>query len=172
MRDPQALSVTDEGNIIVTDRGNKRIQVFTPDGRLVLKFGDTGDGKLLSPTACVYHKDHYIVTDFVGECIKLYDRRGNYVRELNLQQGNGREPITAIMPYGITRTNCGNIIVTDMKNHRLLMFRLDGRVITTVGSKGSGLGQFNWPGGVSVLGDRLIVVCDYNNNRLRVLNHP
>ena len=172
VRNLRALSVTDEGNIIVADRGNKRIQVFTPDGRLVLKFGDTGDGKLQGPAACVYHRDHYIVTDYKGECMKLYDRKGNYVKKLNLQQGNGREPITDISPYGITSTSCGNIIVTDVKNHRLVMFKLDGSVIATVGSEGSGLGQFNWPSDVSVLGDRLIIVADQSNNRLHVLHHP
>ena len=172
VRNLRALSVTDEGNIIVADRGNKRIQVFTPDGRLVLKFGDTGDGKLQGQAACVYHRDHYIVTDYKDECMKLYDRKGNYVKKLNLQQGNGREPITDISPYGITSTSCGNIIVTDVKNHRLVMFKLDGSVIATVGSEGSGLGQFNWPSDVSVLGDRLIIVADQSNNRLHVLHHP
>ena len=169
---PFALSVTDEGNIIVTDRANQRIQVFTSYGRLVLRFGNTGNGKLEDPAACVYHRDHYIVTDCRSECIKLYDRKGQFVKNLNLQQGNGREPITDIRPYGITSTNCGNIIVPDVNYDRLVMFRLDGSVIATVGSEGSGLGQFKFPSDVSVLGDRLIIVCDYYNDRLQVLHHP
>jgi len=36
---PHALSCTAEGNVVVADFSNHRIQVFTPQGKLVLSFG-------------------------------------------------------------------------------------------------------------------------------------
>ena len=176
VRNPQALSITDEGNIIVTDRGNRRIQVFTPDGRLLLKFGNTGHGyeklQLQDPAACVYYRDHYIVTDWSGECIKLYDRRGQFVKNLNLQWVYEWNPMVYVRPHGITSTNCGNIIVTDVNYHRLVMFRLDGSVIATTGYPGFSLGEFYFLSDVSVLCDKVIIVSDLFYHRLQVLHHP
>jgi DNA-binding beta-propeller fold protein YncE len=37
--------VTLNGNIIVADRDNHRIQIFSSDGRFISKFGSKGDGE-------------------------------------------------------------------------------------------------------------------------------
>ena len=42
-----------------------------------------------------------------------------------------------------------------------------GKVLKTVGTRGSDHGAFNDPRGVAVIGDR-VFVCDYNNHRLQV----
>lgn len=42
---PTGVAVTQNGNIIVADRDNHRIQIFSSDGRFISKFGSKGDGE-------------------------------------------------------------------------------------------------------------------------------
>ena len=60
------------------------------------------------------------------------------------------------------------VYVVDMGSTRLLkMSLLDGRVMASVGSHGTGPGELRSPQGVAVSG-RLIFVCDTSNNRVCV----
>ena len=42
---PTGVAVMQNGNIIVADRDNHRIQIFSSDGRFLSKFGSKGDGE-------------------------------------------------------------------------------------------------------------------------------
>jgi len=53
-----------EGRVVVADCHNNRIQVFTKDGEPVLKFGDSGPGKLNTPTGCIFHQNIFLVSEF------------------------------------------------------------------------------------------------------------
>ena len=45
-----------EGHVVVADCYNNRIQVFTKDGKYVMKFGDSGQGKLDHPLGCIHSR--------------------------------------------------------------------------------------------------------------------
>lgn len=63
-------------------------------------------------------------------------------------------------------------IVTAKKTGQLVVFDGDsGQRLRTVGSKGAGLGQFDRPNGVSVVGDWLLVV-ERDNHRVQLLSLP
>ena len=64
----------------------------------------------------------------------------------------------------------GHILVADKDNHRVQMLRYsDGAHVRTIGSKGSGNGQFSYPTGIAVDGDGRVAVCDWFNRRVQVL---
>ena len=46
---------------------------------------------------------------------------------------------------------------------------LDGKVISSVGRKGTGELEFNFPMGLFLTRDGYLLVADYNNNRIQVL---
>ena len=60
-----------------------------------------------------------------------------------------------------------NIYVTDISNGILLKFDKTGKLLKSVGQKGSGEGKFNKPLGLTVVGDE-VIVCDSVNDRLQV----
>ena len=64
-----------------------------------------------------------------------------------------------------------HLFVGDWKSHSILVYSLERnwQFIRQIGSKGKGAGQFDWPMGMCVYRDRLIV-CDYDNNRLQFVN--
>ena len=69
-------------------------------------------------------------------------------------------------PFGIA-VDGDNIYVTDIHNHCLLKFDKTGKLLKSVGQKGSGEGEFKGPYGITVVGDQ-VFVCDGSNNRLQV----
>ncbi len=66
----------------------------------------------------------------------------------------------------------GDAVVADESNHRLQVIRLsDSACLSTIGSKGSGAGQFKEPWGVAFDSAGRIVVADMGNHRVQVLRY-
>ena len=60
-----------------------------------------------------------------------------------------------------------NIYVANTNNSSLLKFDKTGKLLKSVGQKGSGEGEFDHPFGTIVVGDE-VIVCDVKNHRLQV----
>ncbi len=56
---PQFIDVDSDGNIYVTDLGNKRVQKFLSDGQFVAMWGTSGkaDGQFYHPSGIVTYND-------------------------------------------------------------------------------------------------------------------
>jgi tripartite motif-containing protein 71 len=65
----------------------------------------------------------------------------------------------------------GRIVVVVCNNHRVQVLRYsNGAHVRTIGSEGSGNGQFRNPyGGIAIDSDGRIVVADTHNHRVQVL---
>ena len=66
---PHGLSVDNKGNIIVADRYNKSIKIFSPDGHQC-KFRD--EGSFTFPSHYVQYDKYLIVSDANEHCIKVF----------------------------------------------------------------------------------------------------
>lgn len=74
-------------------------------------------------------------------------------------------------PYGVAVGSNGRIFVTDAAGYCLKIFDESGALLKTVGSAGSGEGQFNYPQGVAVDGQNGdVYVVDSNNGRVVILD--
>jgi DNA-binding beta-propeller fold protein YncE len=73
-------------------------------------------------------------------------------------------------PTGVAFDAAGHIVVVDFLNHRVQVLRYsDGAHVRTIGSYGSGNGQFSYPlGGIAIDGDGRMVVADSHNGRVQV----
>lgn len=63
---------------------------------------------------------------------------------------DGPEAFYGIYDFGIATDAAGNIYVLDSGNHRVLVFDPQGRHLRSMGSKGSGPGEFEWASGFAV----------------------
>ena len=74
-------------------------------------------------------------------------------------------------PYGIA-IHRDNLYVTDIGVHAVFQFKIevDMRLVAKLGSKGSGMGQFNYPLGLTVSTNGDVFVADHYNNRIQVLD--
>ena len=92
--------------------------------------------------------------------IAVFDKKGKKLRDIKM-------PTDADLLSGIAIDEDDNIYVTDSQPLCLVKLNKAGKVLKTVGTRGSDHGEFNDPRGVAVIGDR-VFVCDRDNHRLQV----
>ena len=73
-----------------------------------------------------------------------------------------------IAPYNVAVHNSGDIFVTSYNNHCVCVFDKNGTKKATIGSRGSGDGQFNSPIGIAISGD-VMFVGENGGNRIQKL---
>ena len=98
---PNGLAIDAEGQILVTDMLNCRVQVFAPDGRLVRSFGRPGDraGEFSRPKHLAVGSDGTVfVVDAALQRVQVFDSQG---RVLMLFGGPGSGPGNLTLPAGI-----------------------------------------------------------------------
>jgi len=167
---PYGVTINSKGNIIVSEYGNHRIQVFDSEGKFISTFGSHGDkiGQFNNPVGiCIDKNDRIYVCEYINHRIQIFDSEGNFISTFGLF-GNGNGQFN--YPIGIAINSKGNIFVCDYGNSRIQIFDSQGKFRSTFGSSGKRNDQFNNPWGICVdLNDR-IYVCDLGNNRVQIFN--
>ena len=108
-----------EGFLVVTDPGNKRVQVLNySDGTNV---GTISNTKFNSPIGVALDLNGNIfVTDFSGQQVHvLWYKDGEYLMTFNGQDIHNKKFIS---PYGVVIDDKGHIIVSDYTNHLVRVF--------------------------------------------------
>lgn len=73
------------------------------------------------------------------------------------------------IPDGIAIDTQGNVFVLDSGNHRIQKFGPDGKYIMTIGNRGQGPGEFDYPLSLDVDTKGHLYVSDPGNQRIQVL---
>ena len=133
--------------ISVCDKGNDNEQLYLPYGVTV----DHNTGNLY-------------VADYWNHCVKVFDNTAKYLFKFGDGKGEGKMS----SPKGLLiRDN--KVFVSH--NHCILVYQLDGKFVSNIGSTGSGELQFNYPCGLST--DEYnndIYICDSGNNRIQIIS--
>ncbi|XP_026763375.2 protein wech [Galleria mellonella] len=171
---PWGLCVDREGNIIVADRRNNRIQIFNCRGEFKTMFGSkgTGPGEFDLPAGIT--TDTYgriIVIDKDNHRVQIFTSSGNFI----LKFGSfGKECGQFQYPWDVAVNTLGNMVVTDTRNHRIQLFTSDGTYITKFVFEGANPAKMlkgpTTPRGVcfTTLGN--IIVSDFENHRLLMVD--
>ena len=149
------------GNVIVADRG--LIKIFSPDGKFLMKIG--GQGFFKSPFHCIQYDRYCIVSDNDEDCIKVFDRNGNFQYAFG-KEGRGDGEFRG--PCFIAVNKSGNLMICDGSNDRVQVFEPNGKFIGKFGTKGSSLGEFKFPTSLAILSNDRIAVCDHDNHRIQI----
>ena len=177
---PCGVAFDGEGNLVVSDRLNHRIQVFRYiDGVHLRTIGSrgAGNGQLNCPWGIAFDgAGHIMVSERLGNRVQvLRYSDGAHVRTIgNGSQGSGNGQF--FYPTSIAVDGEGNVAVFDGGNCRVQVHRLsDGAYIRTIGSRGRGNGQFGGGSyicsGVAFDSEGNLVVADGNNHRVQVLRY-
>jgi DNA-binding beta-propeller fold protein YncE len=153
---PTGIAVDANGNVLVADTNNARIEKFSPTGTFLSAMGikGIGYGQLGAPNG--------IATDRAGN-IYVADASKHVVEKIApdgtvIDEWKGPEPGF----YGPRRIAIGpddSIYVVDQGRTRVAKFSPDGQVLAAWGTKGNGDGQFN---------DHTSVTVDPTTNRVYV----
>ena len=205
---PWGVAVNERNEIAVTDRDNKRVQIFRSDGTYLRSFGRMGDqeGEFFHPTGIAYlNNGNIVVADSVNNRLQIFTEQGKYLTHIG-----GEGNLQFNYPWGLSVDSDGNIIVADADNklvkiftpsgqflrkfgedllvdpchciqkdqyfivsdhrdHSIKVFNADGDFLYKFGNEGEGDGEFNGPHCLSVDKAGHLMVCDYGNNRVQVL---
>ncbi|KAM8734141.1 E3 ubiquitin-protein ligase NHLRC1-like [Acanthopagrus schlegelii] len=107
------------GTIVVVHDGEKRVVVFSPQGKELHSFGQRGRGSGeigypvdVAVTPCGY----MVVTDAGDKAVKVFTSRGNHV--LTVKD-------SFHMPWGVDTDNSGHILVSDIQAGTLSQVKVD-----------------------------------------------
>ena len=155
------MSVTNDDNVVVCDRIEKKVNVFSPEGRLLLQFVPTSGthGQVSSvPWYAIFHGNKYFVS-VDSQVVRVFDSHGSHLYDI----GKGRLD----QPCGLAVDINDLLLVCDQGKHCVQVFTIGGEFVRSFGSHGSGQGQFNGVWGIEVTRDGPVFVCG-RNNRIQI----
>lgn len=183
---PKGVALTADGNLVIADGGNHRIEVVGPDGTLVRSFGSfcnladgsgcrgTGEGQFNEPWGVGVGPDGSIyVADTWNHRIQKFTPEGEFVEAWGTFADTGGTlgaPGVFWGPRDVAVDAQGNVYVTDTGNKRVQKFDADGTFLVQFGGAGSGPGQFSEPVGITIAPDGTIYVADTWNRRIQAFD--
>ncbi|HLO64520.1 MAG TPA: 6-bladed beta-propeller [Azonexus sp.] len=160
---PQSGVVDENGRILITDVSRAAVFVFDPaNGRLDVWEFAKGYRRFSAPTGIA-----------LGPAGRVFVADSDLKQVFSLDpQGNG----TVVVDYGQLErptglawdAKDGLLYVSDTQAHQIKVFDMTGRLVRTIGKRGEGPGEFNFPTFLSLSRDRL-VVSDTMNARVQLI---
>lgn len=169
---PRAIAIDAEGNLYVTDTGNKRVQKFSPDGQFLQSWGGGGvePGRFEEPVGIDIDADGNIyVADTWNRRIQKFDADFNPVAQWDVvaweTESVVNKPYLAVGPDG-------RIFITDPEGYRIIAYTPDGKVDVTWGQYGQDLASMALPVGLDFDPQGHLLVADSDNNRIMKFQVP
>jgi len=134
---PSGLCFTREGNLLLADDFNHRIQVYDPQFNLLQSFGSKGKepGQFQYPKGIAVDPDGNIyVADCWNHRIQKFNAKGTPLLAFG-SCGDGKGELNE--PYDILVEPSGNLIVVERYNHRVQFFDSQGLSLGWVGDRGT-----------------------------------
>lgn len=140
-----------EGSVWIYDKNGLKA-VWKPEGLLRDK-----------PDSVAVNQERIVIATRYPRPLYVYDINRVYVGRISVLQDK--------FTYGYIHLTEEGLFVatTGINGHRLIIHDIVNDSTVIVGEEGSGNGQFDWPRGVTSVGD-YVVVCDSNNQRLPVFD--
>ncbi len=164
---PRAMAFTQDGQLLVTDTGNKRVQVFTPEGQPVTQFGGAGvdDGYFDEPVGIAVDGDGNIyVADTWNQRIQKFSPDFQFLKAWSVPGWEGQDIL--MKPY-LTVDKKNRVYATDPSGWRVLVWDAQGTPLAAWGQYGVGPGEFGYLNGIATgADDGFIWVADADNGRI------
>ena len=164
-KDPSGIAYLNNGNIVVADTYNDRLQIFTERGEYLAQIGseEIPDHQFNSPMGLSVDNDgNIIVADSNNKLIKIFTPSGQFLRKF------GGEYLLVDPFHCIQKDQY--FIVSDNGDHCIKVFNTEGDFLYKFGNIGKGDGEFVEPYCLSVDKAEHLMVCDYANDIVQVLD--
>jgi DNA-binding beta-propeller fold protein YncE len=163
---PSDMALSEPGRLHIADSAGGVVHLFDYNENKYAQFGGMDQGKSLQrPVALAEVGDFVYVTDSQAHCVCVFQWDGRFVTSF------GESLLTR--PSGIAYLAASQeIVVADTGDHNLKVFGTSGKYLRTVGSRGVGPGQFNFPTHLWSDQDGGLFVSDTLNYRIQILSAP
>ena len=121
-------------------------------------------GDVKQPSCITIDKmGNILVTEDGKRCVSVFSAKGEKLQSFGSEQ--------SLIPHGVAVDDGGCIVVVDTRQHRILKFTSDGKLVTTVGKCGISQLEFSVPiGAVIHPHNKRLYVADQFNHHIQVLN--
>ena len=169
---PKGLCIDRQGRVVVNEPHYSRVNHFSPDGRLLARWGihGTNAGELAFPRAvAVNSKGEVFLSEYglvervqrfapgAGGFVATFGRAGQRSGEFNRAEG-------------LCIDSEDRLHVADSCNHRIQVFNPDGTFRMAFGTGGSGSGELAYPYDICVDREGFQFVCEFGNSRIQVFD--
>ena len=120
-------------------------------------------GSFIRPVHCTQHENYFFVSDVEDQCIKVLDKQGKFLYKFGVGDGDFGQPRCLLFD------RAGHLLVCDLSKHRVQLFKLNGEFVTKVGEHSEEGGMLNGPFSTAILSDGRIIVTEYGNHRVTIL---
>ncbi len=161
---PQSGMVDETGRILVTDTSRQAVFVFDPnEGRLDVWESAVGLTHFVSPAGITpgMAGDVYVADAELGFVARL-DRNGKSIGTIG--KGELKRPVGLAFD-----AKTRQLYVSDVRTHVIKVFNTEGNLLRTLGNRGEGEGEFNFPTYIALAKGELYVT-DTMNARVQVLD--
>ena len=173
---PRGIAVDNSGNVYVADAGgdsNGQIQKFDANGTFIARLGQnngTAQGFIAAFQITTDASGNVYATDGTAEGATNVVKKFNSSGVFQFAFGSSGAGGTFQTAAGIAVDSSGNIYVADLGAGVVRKFSSTGTSIGTIGSSGSGDGQFSAPVGLAIDSANNLYVADSGNNRIQKFN--
>jgi len=162
IRSPARVAVTPEGNILISEPGQGRVDVVDAFGRVTEVHGGLGSPLALAVDAA----GRVYISDQKQGSVSVYDAQWNLVYKLG--QGDREFGLPGDLALG-SLNGTQIIYVCDSRTNQVKAYQ-EGRLAFSFGSYGTNAAQFDFPCGVHVSGGGELFVLDQSNDRVEVFD--
>ena len=168
---PRGMAFNNYGEMYVAESSstNGQVAVLDSSGKRISSIGSQGDGpgQFQFPyNIAIDSNDNLYVTS--KHKLQKFNRNGEFVKSVG-SGSEGSKPGEFNFPRGV-RVHQNRVYVCDFHNNRIQLFDLELLFITSIGTKGSGQGQFDRPNDLAFDSWGNIYVSEYGNSRVQVLD--
>lgn len=153
LRTPMGVTVAEDGRIWVADTGNRRVQVFEPDGRVARVIDDGWERPL---DVAVMPDGSTWIADLGADTVRCFEADGTPCEP---------EAYEVESPSGLGARERHGPLAVQLYGHRVTS--VTGSPQLSVGGRGGGRGQLSHPTDVAVLEDGGFMVADAYNHRIQ-----
>ena len=157
---PTGLAVNKRGELVVVEYGTSCISVFTTSGEKLRSFGTygSGQGQFKDPLGvAVDLEGNIFVADTGNNRIQKFTEEGQFLREVDCR------------PNGIAfNTSTGKLYVSDYSKHRVMVMNSYLTFSSAFSGKGSAMGKFKCPQGITFDSIGNVFVVDRDNSRIQL----
>jgi sugar lactone lactonase YvrE len=154
------------GKVYVTDQKSRGVYQFDLKAQTAGLFGGDASGSILARgTGIALDGDGNVyVGDSQLKKFFVLDKQGRVVAVRDVSKY-----AESIAGMAIDKSR-KRLIIADVAGHKIVVFGLDGSYIESLGKRGQGDGEFNFPTAVAVDREGNIAVCDSMNSRVQRLS--
>ncbi|MCX6621431.1 MAG: 6-bladed beta-propeller [Acidobacteria bacterium] len=164
LKESHGLCVDKDGNVLVVDSVDSRVQRFTPDGKWLGEIGlgpGSGPGQFQGPrdARTLPATGEIFVSDANNYRVEVFSHEGKYLRAFGTK---GSGPGQFLRAHGLAFSpDYKRLYLADVDNNRVSVFEPSGKLLFEFGKKGIKTGEFREAHGIGVAGNGDVIVTGY-----------